>query len=143
LQNLDHCSSCSLFSGMRSPCENNLYLASKMTSLLFFIKCVNIQLFQLALIVIALCDPWFSEPPDIRNWFSSYKYESSTFDISSILSNDEVSEGNKCGDERFDFEVVNKDEGQSENVQPKVCVDHNSSFDKNMEVKQKNSDLSC
>ncbi|WJX45557.1 hypothetical protein P8452_32427 [Trifolium repens] len=75
----------------------------------------------------------FSEPPDIRNWFSSYKYESSTFDISSILSNDEVSEGNKCGDERFDFEVVNKDEGQSENVQPKVCVDHNSSFDKNME----------
>ncbi|GAU29297.1 hypothetical protein TSUD_226680 [Trifolium subterraneum] len=74
----------------------------------------------------------FSEPPDIRNWFSSYVYESSVFDTSSLLSDEEVSEGNKCEEERFDFEVVNKDEGQSENVQPKVCVEH-SSFDKTME----------
>lgn len=81
-----------------------------------------------------------SEPPDIRNWFSSYIYESSTFDTNSLLSNEEVSEGNKCEEERFDFEVVNKDEVRSENVPPKVCVEHNGSFDKNMEVK--NSDFS-
>ncbi|WJX60501.1 hypothetical protein P8452_45703 [Trifolium repens] len=77
----------------------------------------------------------FSEPPDIRNWFSSYVYESSAFDTSSllVLSDEEVYEGNKCGEERFNFEVVNKDEGQSENVQQRVCVEHNSSFDKTME----------
>jgi hypothetical protein len=63
-------------------------------------------------------------------------YESSTFDTSSLVSSEEVSEGNKCVDERLDFEVVNKDHGWSENVQPKFCAQHNSStFDKNMEVK--------
>jgi len=51
------------------------------------------------------------------------------------LSNEEVSEGNQCEEERFDFEVVNKDEVRSENVPPKVCVEHNGSFDINMEVK--------
>jgi hypothetical protein len=79
--------------------------------------------------------PLNSEPPDIRNWFSSYMYESSTFDTSSLVSSEEVSEGNKCVDERLDFEVVNKDEGRSENVHPEVRVQHNISFDKNMEVK--------
>jgi hypothetical protein len=67
------------------------------------------------------------------------------FDTSSllVLSDEEVSEGNKCGEERFDFEVVNEDEGQSDNVQPKVCVEHNSSFDKTMEVKQNFSYKIC
>ncbi|CAJ2645872.1 unnamed protein product [Trifolium pratense] len=75
----------------------------------------------------------FSEPPDIRNWFSSYNYESSAFDTSSLLSDEEVSDGNKSEEERFNFEVVNKDEGQSENLQLKVCAERNSSFDKTME----------
>lgn len=76
-----------------------------------------------------------SEPPDIRNWLSSYMYESSTFDTCSLVSSEEVSQGNKCVDERLDFEVLNKGEGRSKNVQPKVSVQHNSTFDKNMEVK--------
>jgi len=62
-------------------------------------------------------------------------YESSTFDTSSLVSGEEVSEGNKCVDERLDFEVVNKDQVRSKNVQPKFCVQHNSTFAKNMEVK--------
>lgn len=74
-----------------------------------------------------------SEPPDIRNWLSSYMYESSTFDTCSLVSSEEVSQGNKCVDERLDFEVLNKGEGRSKNVQPKVSVQHNSTFDKNME----------
>jgi len=68
--------------------------------------------------------PLYSEPPDIRNWFSSYMYESSTFDTSSLLSSEEVSEGNKFVDERLDFELVNKDEGRSENVHPKSDYHH-------------------
>ncbi|GAU38341.1 hypothetical protein TSUD_395950 [Trifolium subterraneum] len=43
-----------------------------------------------------------------------------------LLCDEEVSQGNKCEDQRFDFEVINKDEGQSENVQPRVCVEDNS-----------------
>ncbi|KAJ1406264.1 hypothetical protein SESBI_25183 [Sesbania bispinosa] len=73
--------------------------------------------------------PLFSEPPDIRNWFSSYVYESSVSDTISP-SKDEVSEEIKCGDERFDFEVMNG--GRSENVHPKGCAEHNSSSDKTM-----------
>lgn len=73
-----------------------------------------------------------SEPPDIRNWFSSYVYESSVSDTISP-SKDEVSEEIKCGDERFDFEVMNG--GRSENVHPKGCAEHNSSSDKTMKVK--------
>ncbi|XP_058778176.1 uncharacterized protein LOC131652350 [Vicia villosa] len=72
----------------------------------------------------------FSEPPNIRNWFSSYNYESPAFDTCSLL-NDEVSDGNKCVEERFDIKVINKDETKSEIVQPEVCVGHNGSFDKN------------
>ncbi|KAJ1383644.1 hypothetical protein SESBI_43182 [Sesbania bispinosa] len=45
-------------------------------------------------------------------------------------SKDEVSEEIKCGDERFDFEVMNG--GRSENVHPKGCAEHNSSSDKTM-----------
>ncbi|KAI5438885.1 hypothetical protein KIW84_024564 [Lathyrus oleraceus] len=71
----------------------------------------------------------FSEPPNIRNWFSSYNYESSAFDTCSLLNDEEVSDGNKCVAERFDFKVINKDETKTEIVQPKVCVKHNSSFD--------------
>ncbi|KAJ1391717.1 hypothetical protein SESBI_36377 [Sesbania bispinosa] len=73
--------------------------------------------------------PLFSEPPDIRNWFSSYVYESSVSDTISP-SKDEVSEEMKCEDGRFDFEVMNGD--RSENVQPKGCAEHNSSSDKAM-----------
>lgn len=71
----------------------------------------------------------FSEPPNIRNWFSSYNYESSTFDTCGLLNDEEVSDGNKCVAERLDFKVINKDETKTEIVQPKVCVEHNSSFD--------------
>ncbi|KAJ1383641.1 hypothetical protein SESBI_43179 [Sesbania bispinosa] len=73
--------------------------------------------------------PLFSEPPDIRNWFSSYVYESSVSDTISP-SKDEVSEEIKFGDERFDFEVMNG--GRSENVHPKGCAEHNSSSNKTM-----------
>ncbi|CAL5187681.1 unnamed protein product [Lathyrus oleraceus] len=71
----------------------------------------------------------FSEPPNIRNWFSSYNYESSAFDTCSLLNDEEVSDGNRCVEERFDFKVINKDEAKTEIVQPEVCVEHNSSFD--------------
>lgn len=64
-----------------------------------------------------------SEPPDIGNWFSSYVYESPESDTCSILR-DEVSE-----EKKFDFEVVNG--------QPKGCVEHNSSFNKNTKVNAK------
>ncbi|KAL5099028.1 hypothetical protein RYX36_003355 [Vicia faba] len=74
----------------------------------------------------------FSEPPNIRNWFSSYNYESSALDTCSLLNDEEVYDGNKCVEERFDFKVINKDETESEIVQPEVCVEHNGSFDKNM-----------
>lgn len=58
-------------------------------------------------------------------------------DTSSLLSSEEVSDRNKCVGERFDFEVINKDEGRYGNVHSKVCVEYNNSFEKNMEVKQK------
>ncbi|CAK8539514.1 unnamed protein product [Lathyrus sativus] len=70
-----------------------------------------------------------SEPPNIRNWFSSYNYESSAFDTCSLLNDEEVSDRNKCVEERFDFKVTSKDETKSEIVQPEICVKHNSSFD--------------
>ncbi|RDX78705.1 hypothetical protein CR513_40969, partial [Mucuna pruriens] len=71
-----------------------------------------------------------SEPPDIRNWFSSYVYESPESDTSSLFR-DEVYEENECGKERFDFEVVKEDESRSENVHLKGCIEHNSSSNKN------------
>lgn len=78
-----------------------------------------------------------SGPPDIRNWFSSYVYESFVSDTSSPSRDEEVSEENKRGDERFDFQVMNEDEGRAENIHPKFCAEHNSSSDKNMKVKAK------
>ncbi|BAU00411.1 hypothetical protein VIGAN_10200200 [Vigna angularis var. angularis] len=65
-----------------------------------------------------------SEPPDIRNWFSSYVYESPEFDTCSILR-DEVSEENHC--EKFDFEVVKADGSKPANGYLKGCVEHNDS----------------
>ncbi|ESW28570.1 hypothetical protein PHAVU_002G000400 [Phaseolus vulgaris] len=70
-----------------------------------------------------------SEPPDIRNWFSSYVYESPESDTCSLLR-DEVSEENQRG-KTFDFVVVKADGSRSANGHPKGCVEHNNSFDKN------------
>ncbi|KAL2348191.1 hypothetical protein Fmac_002191 [Flemingia macrophylla] len=67
----------------------------------------------------------FSEPPDIRNWFSSYVYESPESDTGSLFR-DEVSEEKEV----LDFEVV-KNESRSENVNSKRCVDINTSSSKN------------
>ncbi|KAJ1383646.1 hypothetical protein SESBI_43184 [Sesbania bispinosa] len=99
-----------------------------------------------------------SEPPDVGNWFSTYEYQSPDPDSNFSLeerekeanferikardevvvrenpSKDEVSEESKCGDERFDFEVMNG--GRSENVYPKGCAEHNSSSDKTMKILQ-------
>nr|KYP32953.1 hypothetical protein KK1_046256 [Cajanus cajan] len=69
-----------------------------------------------------------SEPLDIKNWFSSYVYESPECDTSSLFG-DDVSEEN----ERFDFEVVREDKSKSdsENVHSKGCVEHDRSSNKN------------
>ncbi|KAK7309072.1 hypothetical protein RJT34_05513 [Clitoria ternatea] len=64
-----------------------------------------------------------SEPPDIRNWFSSYVYESPLSDTSGLFRD----EGNECREERFDSEAVNEDESRSENGHRKGCFEHNSS----------------
>lgn len=90
------------------------------------------QLFQFCVLLLFF-NP---EPPDIRNWFSSYVYESPESDTSSLFR-DEVSEENECGKERFDFEVVKEDESRFENVHSEGLVDHNSSSNKNTKVKQK------
>jgi len=90
-------------------------------------------------IISALCVCRFlfsdSEPPDIRNWFSSYVYESPESDTCSLLR-DEVSEENQRG-KTFDFVVVKADGSRSANGHPKGCVEHNNSFDKNTKVKAK------
>ena len=80
----------------------------------------------------------FSEPPDIRNWFSSYVYESSVSDTCSLIK-DVVSEENECEEDKFDFEVINEDEDRPENVHTKQCVQHNSPSDENKRVKQPSS----
>lgn len=77
-----------------------------------------------------------SEPPDIRNWFSSYVYESPEFDTCSILR-DEVSEENHCG--KFDFEV-GKADGPA-NGHLKGCVEHNDSSNNKTKVRAKKTAL--
>lgn len=74
-----------------------------------------------------------SEPPDIRNWFASYVYESPESDTSSLFR-DEVSEENVCGKERFDVEVTKEDESRSENVHRNGCVEHSSPSNENKAV---------
>ncbi|XP_027913107.1 uncharacterized protein LOC114173085 isoform X1 [Vigna unguiculata] len=69
-----------------------------------------------------------SEPPDIRNWFSSYVYESPEFDTCSILR-DEASEENHCG-KKLEFEVVKADGSKSVNGHPKGCVGPNNPSNK-------------
>ena len=60
-----------------------------------------------------------SEPPDVGNWFSSYEYQSPNLDSNFTL--EESSFGKR--------KSLHKDETKTEIVQPKVCVEHNSSFD--------------
>jgi len=75
-----------------------------------------------------------SEPPDIRNWFSSYVYESPEFDTCSILR-DEASEENHCG-KKLEFEVVKADGSKSVNGHPKGCVGPNNPSNKKTKVKR-------
>ncbi|KAI5440879.1 hypothetical protein KIW84_010369 [Lathyrus oleraceus] len=60
-----------------------------------------------------------SEPPDVGNWFSSYEYQSPNLDSNFTL------EESSSGKSRS----LHKDETKTEIVQPKVCVEHNNSFD--------------
>lgn len=60
-----------------------------------------------------------SEPPDVGNWFSSYEYQSPNLDSNFTL------EESSFGKRRS----LHKDETKTEIVQPKVCVEHNNSFD--------------
>lgn len=57
--------------------------------------CSNVQWLQEDVIVFFLV---FSEPPDIRNWFSSYAYESFVLDTNDDVQ-DSVSEESECGKE--------------------------------------------
>ena len=84
------------------------------------------------------CNSGYSEPPDIRNWFSSYVYESPLSDTSSLYK-ESVPQGAECEQEGFAFEERNVDEGRCEHVKTKASVQHDSSFENNMMGEQSSS----
>lgn len=92
-------------------------------------------------ITIVSCEQLFfgySEPPDIKNWFSSYVYESPVPGTSSLFV-DSVSEEHGCEEIGFNSENVNEHEVGFENVQPSESVKHNSCSDTNTKIKQPSS----
>ncbi|KAF7828465.1 choline transporter-like protein 2 [Senna tora] len=77
------------------------------------------------------CSVLLSEPPDIRNWFSSYVYESPVSGISTLLG-DSVSEETECEDKCFNVEAEN----EHEVVPPRESIfTHNTSSGTNTRVK--------
>ncbi|XP_054825627.1 uncharacterized protein LOC129323096 isoform X2 [Prosopis cineraria] len=82
---------------------------------------------------------FLSEPPDIRNWFSSYVYESPMLGTSSLFEEFVTSKENECDEKNLILQEKDGHEVLRDNVDTGESLRHNSLSDTSTRVNQLSS----